>query len=70
VEEVREKATLPWPLEPLRVEVLRGQLDPRPSDYDRVFGHSAGMKVIKQMIDLVADTDATVLVWGVSGVGM
>jgi two-component system, NtrC family, response regulator AtoC len=69
VEELLEKATLQWEVERLRVEVLRGQLGPRHSHYDRVFENSPRMKAIKHMIDQVADTDATVLVWGESGVG-
>jgi len=49
--------------------VLRGQLERRRSEYDGVFENSPRMKAIKEMIDQVADTDATVLVWGESGVG-
>src|SRR5262249_5686622 len=41
----------------------------RRSEYDGVFENSPRMKAIKEMIDQVADTDATVLVWGESGVG-
>jgi len=69
VEEIVAKATRQWEAERLRAGVLRGQLGARHSDYDRVFENSACMKVIKHMIDQVADTDATVLVWGESGVG-
>ena len=53
----------------LREQVLRGQLERRRSEYDGVFENSPRMKAIKEMIDQVADTDATVLVWGESGVG-
>ena len=69
VENVLEKATLQWEVERLREQVLRGQLERRRSEYDGVFENSPRMKVIKEMIDQVADTDATVLVWGESGVG-
>ena len=69
VENVLEKATLQWEVEHLREQVLRGQLERRRSEYDGVFENSPRMKTIKEMIDQVADTDATVLVWGESGVG-
>ena len=69
VENVLEKAQLAWEVERLREQVLRGQLERRRSEYDGVFENSPRMKAIKEMIDQVADTDATVLVWGESGVG-
>jgi len=69
VENVLEKATLQWEVERLREQVRQGQLERRRSDYDGVFENSPQMKAIKEMIDQVADTDATVLVWGESGVG-
>ncbi len=69
VENVLEKAQLAWEVERLREQVLRGQLERRRSEYDSVFENSPRMKTIKEMIDQVADTDATVLVWGESGVG-
>jgi two-component system response regulator AtoC len=69
VENVLEKAALQWEVEQLREQVLRGQLERRRSEYDGVFENSPRMKTIKEMIDQVADTDATVLVWGESGVG-
>ena len=69
VENVLEKATLQWEVEHLREQVLRGQLERRRSEYDGLFENSPRMKAIKQMIDQVADTDATVLIWGESGVG-
>src|SRR5262245_26199885 len=69
VEDILEKATRQWKAERLREPVLRGQLRRRHSEYDRVFENSPRMKAIKGMIDQVADTDATVLVWGESGVG-
>jgi len=69
VEDILEKATLQWEVERLREQVLRGQLERRHSEYDRVFENSPRMKAIKGMIDQVADTDATVLVLGESGVG-
>jgi transcriptional regulator with GAF, ATPase, and Fis domain len=56
-------------VERLREPVLCGQLDDRPSEYDGVFENSPRMQAIKDMIDQVADTDVTVLVWGESGVG-
>jgi len=68
-ENAPEKATLQWEVERLREQVLRGQLERRRSEYDGVFENSPRMKAIKGMIDQVADTDATVLVWGESGVG-
>ncbi len=68
-ENVLEKATLQWEVERLREQVLRGQLERRRSEYDGAFENSPRMKAIKEMIDQVADTDATVLVWGESGVG-
>ena len=61
VENVLEKATLQWEVERLREQVLRGQLERRRSEYDGVFENSPRMKAIKEMIDQVADTDATVL---------
>ena len=60
VENVLEKATLQWEVERLREQVLRGQLERRRSEYDGVFENSPRMKAIKEMIDQVADTDATV----------
>jgi two-component system response regulator AtoC len=69
IDNVLEKATLQWEVEHLREQVLRGQLERRRSEYDGVFENSPRMKQIKEMIDQVADTDATVLVWGESGVG-
>ena len=64
-----EKATLQWEVEHLREQVLRGQLERRRSEYDGVFENSPRMKAIKEMIDQVADTDATVLIRGESGIG-
>src|SRR5262245_55591442 len=69
VENVLEKVTLQWEVEHLREQVLQGQLERRRSEYDGVFAHSPRMRSIKEMIDQVADTDATVLAWGESGVG-
>jgi two-component system response regulator AtoC len=69
IENVLEKATLQWEVEHLREQVLRGQLERRRSEYDGAFENSPRMKAIKEMIDQVADTDATVLIWGESGVG-
>jgi two-component system response regulator AtoC len=69
VENVLERATLQWEVERLREQVLQGQLERRRSEFDTVFENSLRMKAIKEMIDQVADTDATVLVWGESGVG-
>jgi two-component system, NtrC family, response regulator AtoC len=42
---------------------------PRTLDHDRAFVNSIRMLAVKKMIDRVAPTDATVLVWGESGVG-
>jgi two-component system response regulator AtoC len=41
----------------------------RALDHDRAFVNSIRMLAVKKMIDRVAPTDATVLVWGESGVG-
>jgi transcriptional regulator with GAF, ATPase, and Fis domain len=64
-----ETVALQGELERLRAQVLRGQLERRRSGPHGAFENSPGMKAIKGMIDQVADTDATVLVWGESGVG-
>jgi two-component system response regulator AtoC len=69
VENVLEKIALRWEVERLRQQVLQGQLERRRSEYDSVFENSPRMKAIKEIIDQVADTDTTVLVWGESGVG-
>src|SRR5262245_683495 len=42
---------------------------PAPMNYEWPFMNSARMHVVKEMIARVAGTDATVLVWGESGVG-
>lgn len=58
----------------LEVERLKTQVtehwrqQPEP-EYDRIFGASAKMKAIKEVINQAADTDATILVWGQSGTG-
>jgi transcriptional regulator with GAF, ATPase, and Fis domain len=44
-------------------------LERRKLEYDDAFGHSVRMRAVREMIDRVAATDATVLVWGESGVG-
>src|SRR5262249_5308116 len=67
IDNALEKASLQWEVERLREQVLQGQLERRRSEYDTVFENSLRMKAIKDMIDQVADTDATVLVWGESG---
>ena len=64
-----EKAALRWKVEQLREQVLRHQRERRRSDHDDLFEKSPRMKAIKQMIEQVADTDVTVLIWGESGVG-
>ncbi len=69
VENVLEKVTLRWEVERLREQVRQGQLERRRSEYDGMFQNSGRMRAIKEMIDQVADTDTTVLVWGESGVG-
>ena len=65
------KSALEFDVERERVRGQAGQrqLECRSSEYDSVFQNSPSMRVIKGMIDQVADTDATVLVWGESGVG-
>ena len=39
------------------------------SEYDWIFSHSVRMRAVKEVVERVASTDATVLVWGESGVG-
>jgi two-component system response regulator AtoC len=39
------------------------------SEYNAIFSKSVRMRAVKEVIDRVASTDATVLVWGESGVG-
>jgi two-component system response regulator AtoC len=48
---------------------LPGGVERRKLEYDDAFGHSVRMRAVREMIDRVAATDATVLVWGESGVG-
>ena len=69
VENVLAKVTLQWEVERLREQVRQGQLERRRTEHDGMFQNSVRMKAIKEMIDQVADTDTTVLVWGESGVG-
>ena len=64
-----ERAALRWKVKQLREQVLRDQRERSRSDHDGIFEKSPRMKAIKQMIEQVADTDVTVLVWGESGVG-
>ena len=64
-----ERAALRWKVEQLREQVLRDQRERSRSDHDDLFEKSPRMKAIKQMIEQVADTDVTVLIWGESGVG-
>jgi two-component system, NtrC family, response regulator AtoC len=68
-EDIPVRTARPGEVERLRQELTRGQLGRPSADYDRVFENSPRMRVIKGMIDQVAGTDATVLVWGESGVG-
>jgi transcriptional regulator with PAS, ATPase and Fis domain len=49
--------------------VAAGGLERRKMEYDDAFSHSVRMRAVREMIDRVAATDATVLVWGESGVG-
>jgi transcriptional regulator with PAS, ATPase and Fis domain len=44
-------------------------MEDRCAGFDQPFGNSPQMKAIKAVIDQVADTDATILVWGETGVG-
>jgi two-component system response regulator AtoC len=62
-------ATVSRDVAPPRERPFRGQPEPYRSTYDGAFGNSARMRAIKDVIDRVAGTDATVLVWGESGVG-
>jgi len=64
-----ERAALRWKVQQLREQVLRDQRERNRSDHDDLFEKSPRMKAIKQMIEQVADTDVTVLIWGESGVG-
>ncbi len=64
-----EKAALRRTVKQLREQVLRDQRERGRSDHDGLFEKSPRMKAIKQMIEQLADTDVTVLVWGESGVG-
>jgi len=67
VTRVIDRATLP-PTFAAR-PVTAGGLERRKLEYDDAFSNSVRMRAVKEMIDRVAATDATVLVWGESGVG-
>ncbi|HEV8441239.1 MAG TPA: sigma-54 dependent transcriptional regulator [Methylomirabilota bacterium] len=69
LDNVLEKARLQREVERLREQVARARLELRGSGHGGLFAHSPRMRAIKEMVDQVADTDATVLVWGESGVG-
>ncbi len=71
VTRVLERVTLGQEVERLRAQLtVEGRKRrPTPMDYEWPFMNSVRMRGVKEMIDRVAGTDATVLVWGESGVG-
>ena len=71
VTRVLERVTLGQEVERLRAQLtVEGRKrPPAPMDYEWPFMNSVRMRGVKEMIDRVAGTDATVLVWGESGVG-
>jgi transcriptional regulator with PAS, ATPase and Fis domain len=71
VARVLERVTLGEEVEKLRAQLTaegRRRRSAR-TDYGWPFMNSVRMRGVKEMIDRVAGTDATVLVWGESGVG-
>src|SRR5262245_1481535 len=70
VTRVLERVTLGQEVERLRAQLTaEGRRRPAQMNYDWPFMTSIRMHAVKDMIDRVAGTDATVLVWGESGVG-
>jgi two-component system response regulator AtoC len=71
VTRVLERVTLGQEVERLRAQLTVEGRKRRPTqmDYEWPFMNSVRMRGVKEMIDRVAGTDATVLVWGESGVG-
>jgi two-component system, NtrC family, response regulator AtoC len=71
VTRVLERVTLGQEVERLRAQLTAAGRRRRPSqlNYEWPFMNSMRMHAVKDMIDRVAGTDATVLVWGESGVG-
>jgi transcriptional regulator with GAF, ATPase, and Fis domain len=68
VEDIVSKVSLEWEIDRRNGVGLEPPL-PRDRHPDGAFDNSPRMRVIKEMIEQVADTDATVLVRGESGVG-
>ncbi len=68
---VLERVTLGQEVERLRAQLTADgpRRRPAPMNYEWPFMNSVRMHAVKDMIDRVAGTDATVLVWGESGVG-
>jgi transcriptional regulator with PAS, ATPase and Fis domain len=68
---VLERVTLGQEVERLRAQLTVEGRRRRPAqvNYEWPFMNSTRMRAIKDMVDRVAGTDATVLVWGESGVG-
>jgi transcriptional regulator with PAS, ATPase and Fis domain len=65
-----ERATLRQEVDRLRAQLTAdGHRRSAPVNYEWPFMNSMRMHAVKDMIDRVAGTDATVLVWGESGVG-
>ncbi len=71
VTRVLERVTLGQEVERLRAQLTAEGRRRRPAqmNYEWPFMNSMRMHAVKDMIDRVAGTDATVLVWGESGVG-
>ncbi len=71
VTRVLERVTLGQEVERLRAQLTAEGRKRRPTqiDYEWPFMNSVRMRGVKEMIDRVSGTDATVLVWGESGVG-
>jgi two-component system response regulator AtoC len=67
IEEVNYRSALET--ERLRTQLDQLKLQGDQAERDRIFRHSAKMRAIRGVIDQVADTDVTVLIWGESGVG-